>query len=426
MKKAEKSLNSQPPLLDKSIVSSFVSPFIKRAPEFLDICRNNNPPLYVLEEKALKERSFAFVSAFKNEIEDVQVFYALKSNNCPELAGILVDSGLGLDVSGGPELETAISLGCRKILFSGPGKTDKEIRLALEYSDRVTLLMDSFGELKRVENTARKYGGRIQAGVRLTSQENGLWRKFGIPLSDLGEFFREAGNKSCIKLKGIQFHTSWNLSPKAQTDFIARLGEKLGALGSEYRKHIEFIDIGGGFWPPLGEWLQWSGTQAGQVCKILEPGFKPVNKNFCFASESIEQFAYEISMSIKKHIFPYAGCTVYAEPGRWLCNDAMHIFLTVIDKKAENMVITDGGTNIMGWERYETDYCPVINLNRPSDKEKKCLIFGSLCTPHDVWGFGYFGTGIEPGDILMIPCQGAYTYSLRQNFIKPLADVVVI
>jgi len=36
------------------------------------------------------------------------------------------------------------------------------------------------------------------------------------------------------------------------------------------------------------------------------------------------------------------------------------------------------------------------------------------------------GEGIEPGDILMIPTQGAYTYSLRQNFIKPIPEVAVI
>jgi hypothetical protein len=51
------------------------------------------------------------------------------------------------------------------------------------------------------------------------------------------------------------------------------------------------------------------------------------------------------------------------------------------------------------------------------------MILGSLCTPHDVWGYGYFGDGIEPGDVLLVPSQGAYTYSLRQLFIKPLAKV---
>jgi diaminopimelate decarboxylase len=67
-----------------------------------------------------------------------------------------------------------------------------------------------------------------------------------------------------------------------------------------------------------------------------------------------------------------------------------------------------------------------LNLSRPSLTERPCHILGSLCTPHDVWGYFYFGEAIQPGDVLMIPTQGAYTYSLRQNFIKPLPEVAVM
>jgi diaminopimelate decarboxylase len=117
-------------------------------------------------------------------------------------------------------------------------------------------------------------------------------------------------------------------------------------------------------------------------------------------------------------------CGVYVEPGRWIANGAMHILLTVLDKKAPDMVIVDGGINLVGWERFETDYAPVINLTSPSLKETPCWIMGSLCTPHDVWGYSFFGKSIQPGDRLFIPDQGAYTFSLRQSFIKPVAPVV--
>ena len=104
----------------------------------------------------------------------------------------------------------------------------------------------------------------------------------------------------------------------------------------------------------------------------------------------------------------------------------MHLFISVVDKKADDLVITDAGTNAIGWERFETDYSPILNLTRPALQEKVCHILGSLCTPHDVWGATYWGDDIQPGDILMIPAQGAYTYSLRQDFIKPLPSVVTI
>ena len=91
-----------------------------------------------------------------------------------------------------------------------------------------------------------------------------------------------------------------------------------------------------------------------------------------------------------------------------------------MQRKSSEVVITDGGTNAIGWERFETDYFPVINLSRPDVRERECLVAGSLCTPHDLWGYSYFGEDIQRGDILLIPNQGAYTYSLRQEFIKPL------
>jgi diaminopimelate decarboxylase len=98
--------------------------------------------------------------------------------------------------------------------------------------------------------------------------------------------------------------------------------------------------------------------------------------------------------------------------------------MSVIDKKSEDIVITDAGTNAIGWERFESDYFPVINLSQPALIENQCHILGCLCTPHDVWGYSYWGSEIGRGDVLLIPMQGAYTYSLRQNFIKGLPEFV--
>ena len=77
--------------------------------------------------------------------------------------------------------------------------------------------------------------------------------------------------------------------------------------------------------------------------------------------------------------------------------------MTVVDKKNDEIVITDADTNAVIWVRFESDYFPVLNHSRPGLTENSCLILWSLCTPHDIWGTAYFGSGIEPGDILMIP-----------------------
>jgi diaminopimelate decarboxylase len=424
LEKTAEVLRQSIPVLEYQELVAYVRAFLERADSYLDTYRKHGSPLYVLDEKVLLERAEQFATAFKTINGDPGIFYAVKSNNHPAVVDSLVKFGLGLDVSSGLELELALDSGCANIIFSGPGKTEAELRLAVSHHDRVTILVDSFGELDRLEKIASQQKVRVRAGVRLTTDDGGLWRKFGIPLDSLGKFLEKAEDCSHVDLCGLQFHTSWNLDPNPQVTFISRLGKSLENLQERWRTALKFIDIGGGYWPPRGEWLQLAGTPKGRLRQAVLPITSPTNQHYKLYAESIETFAQEIGEALQSYIFPYLDCRIYTEPGRWLCNDAMHILMTVVDKKADDIVIADAGTNIIGWERFETEYFPVINLSRPSESERECLIFGSLCTPHDIWGYNYFGDGIEPGDILMIPSQGAYTYSLRQEFIKPLAKVV--
>ena len=421
--KAAEILEKSSPILDEKFLCEYVRSLLAQKDRFLDCSVRHGTPVYLFDEKVLLNRAKQFTDAFANEIPGFRSFFAVKSNNHPAVARSLVKFGLGLDVSSGLELEAALDTSCQHILFSGPGKTDAELELAAANASAVKVLMDSFGEFDRLERVASGRNVEVRTGLRLTTEEKGLWRKFGVPPVELERFMEKAEDSTHVRLCGVQFHTSWNLTPHSQVAFLRRLGEQFGAMNRERLQAIEFLDIGGGYWPPLGEWVHFSATPQGRIIQSIMPESGRQDR-YRYLSEPIEVFAREIGGALRKYIFPHVTCDVFAEPGRWLVNDCMHILLTVIDKKGEDLVIVDGGTNIVGWERFETDYCPVINLSNPSLTERSCLIFGSLCTPHDVWGYGYFGNGIGPGDILMIPCQGAYTYSLRQSFIKPLAKMV--
>ncbi|MBF0469024.1 MAG: hypothetical protein HQK61_09095 [Desulfamplus sp.] len=247
------------------------------------------------------------------------------------------------------------------------------------------------------------------------------------------------------------------MGPERQIAFIQELGEAIAALTPLEREAIAFIDIGGGYWPEQGEWIQPGGTPQGLLGKAVgmtpldmahdqadfpdeKPGdFSNLQSNrsvrssrrssyayphYFNQSTPIETFALELGHAIQENIHNQIACKICFEPGRWICNDSMHIILKVVDRKYDDLVITDGGTNAIGWERFETDYCPILNISRPAMSERQCLITGSLCTPHDVWGYSYWGRDIQDGDLLMIPGQGAYTYSLRQNFIKAVPEVI--
>lgn len=415
-----------PPLFPEAALRAFVAHHFDRRSVYMDVIQKHPPPLYLLETSVLDKRARRFIEAFQGALPDTAFYYAMKSNNHPDVSGHLLKQGFGLDVSGGPELATALGLGACDIIFSGPGKTDTELHLAIEHADRVTVLMDSFGELARLEAAAASRGAVIRAGVRLTTNPTGLWRKFGIVPDRLAAFFDAAHSCPHVQLQGLQFHTSWNLSPEAQTAFIEVLGGVLRTLPETFLGDIAFIDIGGGYWPEQGEWLHSGGTPEGLLRKALGQAVDAASPRYRIPSLTIERFAEILVPAIERHLRSKVPCRICFEPGRWMANDAMHILVSVVDKKAPDLVITDAGTNAVGWERFETDYFPVLNLTRPAMTERPCHILGSLCTPHDVWGYAYWGEEIAPGDVLLIPTQGAYTYSLRQEFIKPLPAVVVV
>ena len=426
LKDAQRMLKGASPLLPREELLAFVETYLRRRGEYLHILDAHAPPLYVLETSVLEDRARRFREAFEKILSRVSFYYAVKSNNHPEVSRTLLASGFGLDISSGLELETALSLGAKDIVFSGPGKTDQELRLAVAHSGAVTVLMDSFGELERLEAIAAAANTQVQTGVRVAIDPTGLWRKFGIALDRLPAFWERARHCSHIRLQGLQFHSSWNMSPGPQTDFIKVMGKALKAMPGEFLHTMDFIDIGGGYWPPQGEWLQAAGTPEGALRRALGEEVVSPETHYRFSAAPIEHFAERIGSAVAEHLHALVPCRICLEPGRWICNDAMHLLMSVVDKKAEDLVITDAGTNAVGWERFETDYFPILNLTRPAMEERPCLVLGSLCTPHDIWGYAYWGNDVQPGDILMIPTQGAYTYSLRQHFIKPLPAVITL
>jgi diaminopimelate decarboxylase len=421
--KAEGLLRQTVSPMDEDLLQRFVESCLAYRGAFIQLAREHGSPLYVLDPEGLRGRVGRFRKVFENRLGAVDIFFAVKSNNMPEISKIMVEEGVGLDVSSGLELKLALAAGAPAIFFSGPGKTDSELHAAIEQADRVTILMDSFGELERLDHLTRQECRTVRAGVRLTTNANGLWRKFGIPLSKLERFIENARHAPFIELEGLQFHTSWNLTPDAQTAFIAELGDALRALPEKQMETIRFLDMGGGFWPEQGEWVRAAGTPSGALRNLLSPSAPDTVSRFLLPSSPIEIFAERIAEALQKAFPPSFHCRICMEPGRWLCHTPVHLLMTVVDVKAEDLVITDAGTNAVGWERFEQDYFPVINLTHPGLQEQPCHILGSLCTPHDVWGYAYHGSGIQPGDLLLIPTQGAYTYSLRQTFIKPLPAV---
>lgn len=387
---------------------------LERRQFFFGLAGEHGSPLYIIEQQSLLSRTETFLNTFRHFFSDFGLYYAVKANSHPAVVKAMITAGAGIEVSSGQELDEAVAAGAQKILFNGPGKTDAELKRALAHAEKVIVILDSFGELARLSALAAAKRCPIRTGVRLTvAGEGGSWSRFGIPPDRLSEFAEQAAACSHISLQGLQFHSSWNMDPTAQVAMLERIGAALTTVGPEIRDNFRFVDIGGGFWPEWGEWLP--------VDEAEQAPFYTTRP-----AAALQGFAEAIAEACNRHIFPHLKCRIICEPGRWLCAEAASILLTVQDCKADGVAVTDGGTNLVGWEQFETNYFPIINLTHPDTVERPCLLTGSLCTPRDLWGRSFFGTELCCGDLLLIPFQGAYTYSLRQQFIKPLPKTVFV
>lgn len=424
-----KILFSREKKLPESVLNHYLDGFKDKRKIYLRSAEKFGTPQYFYDYLNLKFQIERFKDAFSKNLPRFQVFYAIKSN-C--FSGIIFDAakaGIGLDASSGRELSMALETGCEKILFTGPGKTYEELKMAFNHRGRVTLLIDSFGELERLAKllkSAGKTDNPLAVGIRVQGLKKNSWNKFGIPINDLSGIFEKATRINGIIPRGIQFHSSWNMDPYRQIAMIKDLGKYLFTHMPRYlHGYLRFIDIGGGFWPEQGEFLHSHNTIIGRLALLLGADVR-LKKNYYYRpSRTIEFFSRSIAEVILSQPAPLRDLEVYMEPGRWISNSTMHILVSVIEQKGTDMIITDGGINLLGWERPMNEFIPVINLTKNSLKERGKKIFGPLCTPDDIWGYSIFGgDDVSPGDVLLIPDQGAYTYSLSQSFIKPIARVI--
>jgi diaminopimelate decarboxylase len=420
-------LKTRSAVLPAAVLQTYLERFWARRQIFLEGATRFGSPHYFYDQTCLVAAARRFQATFERHFGCFQAFFAVKSNCLPALVRDVVAQGLGLDVSSGLELGGALALNCPRIVFSGPGKTDSELQLALANRPRVILLLDSFGELERVTALVRNQpaGDALRCGVRVHGPVQGKWNKFGIPLDQLPRMLKAARAVKGLRFCGIQMHSSWNLTPEPQKAMIAAISACLrNKVPPDLWQSLEFLDIGGGFWPEAGEWLNSENTLKGSLLQLIDPKAALPSVHYYRPSAALEVFAQQLSQTISACGPPLCDLAIWAEPGRWICHGAMHVVLRVVDRKGPRSVITDSGTHLLGWERPLSEFIPVLNLSQPARQERSCMIFGSLCTPSDIWGKTYFGAGIAVGDILLIPDQGAYTYSLRQSFIKPLARVI--
>ena len=212
-------------------------------------------PLYVYSKSAILDAFNVYQTILRDTPH--MVCYALKANANLAIIDLLAQAGAGFDIVSGGELARVLAAGGnpQKVIYSGVGKTAKEIAFALEH-DIHCFNVESIPELDRIQEVAAGMGKVAPISVRINPNvdakthpyiSTGLKNnKFGVAYDDCVALYQKARTLPNIKITGIDCHIGSQITQASpyldSNDKILDLVEKLQAEGIE----LEHIDFGGG------------------------------------------------------------------------------------------------------------------------------------------------------------------------------------
>jgi len=386
--------------------------------------RQTNTPCYLFFQNLIRQRIGDLKNCLKSRFS---IHYALKANPHPVILRMMADSGLGADVASAGELEAALDAGipAENIEFSGPGKTENELMLAVN-NGIGSVNAETLDELRILARLSGQCGISPNVGIRVNPDfkklKSGLRMagdtQFGIPEDQAEQalhFLREHSGK--MNFTGIHVHAgSQILDARSVADNIRNIMdvalnfEKIGGLS------VGKINFGGG----------WGVNYF--------PNQEPLDLNLVSA---------ELDALFQKS--PYQELSertkLIVEPGRFLVAEG-GIYVTKLlyrkQVRSKEFAIADGGMHQnyllaggMGQvikRNFEMDILPEADTlgDRPK-KTFKMDIAGKLCTPQDILAVN-FGCESEvfPGDYVIFLNCGAYGLSASPvNFLShPLPEEV--
>jgi diaminopimelate decarboxylase len=220
-----------------------------------EIARRFGTPCFVYSAAAIEGAYRQFADALQGR--EAQICYSVKANSNLAILALLARLGAGFDIVSGGELSRVLAAGgeARKTLFSGVGKSEAEIRFALEKGIGC-INVESEAELARVDAVARSLGRRAPIAFRVNPDidakthpyiSTGLREtKFGVAHSEAERLYRRAEGMPSVQLVGIGCHIGSLLQETAP--FVAA-AERLIALVDRLERagiRLKHIDVGGG------------------------------------------------------------------------------------------------------------------------------------------------------------------------------------
>ncbi len=408
-------------------------------------------PCYIYSARTMMEHAVRFTDAFASI--DPLICYAVKACSnveilrrlfAPRTRGLSAGGGMGADVVSGLELERAWLAGCpmEKVVFAGVGKSDEEIRAALDGrhspirafamenghpdpSDRGVvgvLNTESRSELERIAAIASDIGVRANVAIRLNPDIDAgahdhtttgrASDKFGVPMDEAESLCLDYQDHGSVRVVGFHVHLGSPIySTKPYTDAIGELSalvDRVHAAGCR----ITHLDLGGGF----GADYETAQTPSyASFADAIVPTVMPL----------VEQ-----------------GVRIALEPGRTIMGNAGVLVVGVRHVKRQNgrrFVICDAGMNALirpslydarhfVWPTMVApDDAPERRVFGPAPDDEPCDVVGPVCETGDYLARGVRLPEVGRGDRLAVFTAGAYGMSMASTYNdQPLPAEVLV
>lgn len=362
--------------------------------DFKNLANKYQTPYYVYDFDYITKQYEELKSSFR--ARKSLIAYAVKANSNLSVIKHLANLGAGADCVSIGEVKRALKVGVPsyKIMFSGVGKSDDEIRQALEL-DILMINVESAAELDRVEIIAKELNKVARISIRVNPNidpkthpyiSTGLHEnKFGVDIDSAKRMYIQCKNSEFLDPTGIHCHIGSQLTQlqpiKDAVKIVADLVRNLKAIKID----LSFMDVGGG----LG---------------IVYKDEKLID-------------TYEYAQSILDVMFGL-DLTIICEPGRFIVGNSGTFVTKVLYEKVngnKRFVIVDGAMNDLIRPALYNAYHRIEVLN--DNKEfSDCNLVGPVCESGDFFAKNIELPKTEHNDLIAIHSAGAYGFTMASNY----------
>ncbi|MGQ0563963.1 MAG: diaminopimelate decarboxylase [Gemmobacter sp.] len=375
-----------------------------------DIAAAVGTPFYVYSAATLTRHYRLFTEALSPLPH--QVCFAIKSLSNLAVLKLLGDLGAGMDVVSGGEYRRARAAGIpgNRIVFSGVGKTQAEMRLALEGGVR-QFNVESEPEMRALAQVAASMGTVAPITVRVNPDVDARTHekiatgkkdnKFGIPIARARDVFAEAATLPGLRVVGIDVHIGSQLTDLEPFEQAYRKVADLTLALRADGHAIERLDLGGGLGIPY--------TRSNEAPPL------PMDYG-----------------ALIKRTVGHLGCEIEIEPGRLISGNAGLLVSQVIYVKqgeGRDFLILDAAMNdLVRPSMYGAhhDIVPVIEPV-PGSESQAYDVVGPVCETGDTFAKGRAMVPLGPGDLVAFRSAGAYGAVMASEYnSRPLVPEVLV